>query len=75
TESRIEMHLESLIAQEVEVAGRQVRFDAGETIWTESSYKYDRPMLDALVRNAGFTVVCLWTDPGERFWVAFLDAT
>lgn len=75
TESRIEMHLESLIAQEVAVAGRQVRFDVGETIWTESSYKYDRPMLDALVRTAGFTVACLWTDPGERFWVAFLDAT
>ncbi len=74
-ESRIEMHLESLSSQDVEVAGEAVHFDAGETIWTESSYKYDRPMLDALVRNAGFEVACLWTDPLEHFWVAFLDAT
>ncbi len=74
-ESRIEMHLESLFGQNVEVAGETVHFDAGETIWTESSYKYDRAMLDALVAEAGFRVACLWTDPQERFWVAFLDAT
>ncbi len=73
-DSRIEMHLESVVAQEVAVAGRHVQFAAGETIWTESSYKYDRPMLDTLVSSAGFAVTRLWTDPAERFWVAFLDA-
>lgn len=72
--SRMEMHLESLSTLKVEVAGETVHFDAGETIWTESSYKYERAMLDALVTDAGFRVACLWTDPLDRFWVAFLDA-
>ncbi|MEO5824805.1 MAG: L-histidine N(alpha)-methyltransferase, partial [Gemmatimonadales bacterium] len=73
-ESRIEMHLESRFTQDVIVADKPFHFDVGETIWTESSYKYDREMLDALVSEAGFGVTCLWTDPDERFWVAFLDA-
>src|SRR5438445_645693 len=38
--SRIEMHLESQTRQSVAVAGEQITFDARETIWTESSYKY-----------------------------------
>jgi L-histidine Nalpha-methyltransferase len=70
--SRVEMHLVSGRAQAARVAGARVRFAAGETIWTESSYKYDRPRLDRLVREAGFEVARLWTDPDDRFWVAFL---
>ncbi len=46
--SRVEMHLESLAEQEVRVAGARVRFARGETLWTESSYKYDRARLRAL---------------------------
>lgn len=70
--SRIEMHLESVRAQTVRVAGLTVRFAPGETIWTESSYKYDRPRLDRLLAAAGFAVTRLWTDADDRFWVAFL---
>src|SRR4030095_3628784 len=40
-EGRIEMHLVSRCAQEVRLAGRRIRFEAGETIHTENSYKYD----------------------------------
>ena len=72
--SRVEMHLVSLVDQVVTVAGELIRFDAGETIWTKSSYKYDREMLELLATSAGFRVTRLWTDAAERFWVAYLDA-
>lgn len=70
--SRIEMHLVSVAEQRVRVAGVTVRFARGETIWTESSYKYDRARLRALVHAAGFRVRRTWTDARRRFWVAFL---
>ena len=73
--SRIEMHLESLEAQTVRVAGETIAFERGETIWTESSYKYDRARLDRVAAAAGFSVDHLWTDAGERFWVVFLTPT
>ncbi|MBA3341481.1 MAG: L-histidine N(alpha)-methyltransferase [Gemmatimonadaceae bacterium] len=70
--SRIEMHLESLEAQTVRVADEPVHFAKGETIWTESSYKYDRSGLEELVRRGGFELARLWTDSEERFWVCWL---
>lgn len=70
--SRIEMHLVSAGAQTARVAGERVAFERGETIWTESSYKYDRPRLDRLVTEGGFCIERLWTDREERFWMAFL---
>jgi uncharacterized SAM-dependent methyltransferase len=70
--SRIEMHLVSEVLQIVTIGGARIRFEAGESIWTESSYKYDRARLVALARSAGFTVARLWTDAESRFWVAFL---
>lgn len=71
-ESRIEMHLESVEPQTVRVGGETISFDRGETIWTESSYKYDRERLDRLVEDGGFQLARLWTDAAERFWVVFL---
>ncbi|MBA3890062.1 MAG: L-histidine N(alpha)-methyltransferase [Gemmatimonadaceae bacterium] len=72
--SRVEMHLVSLDDQEVHVAGSTIRFEPGETIWTESSYKYDAERLDSVVGSAGFRVRMRWTDSEDRFWVAFLEA-
>jgi dimethylhistidine N-methyltransferase len=72
--SRVEMHLVSLDDQVVQVAGTPIRFARGETIWTESSYKYDEPRLDALVSAAGFRISRLWTDEDDRFWVVMLEA-
>jgi len=74
TASRVEMHLVSLDRQVVCVAGAHIRFEAGETIWTESSYKYDRDALDLLVTSAGFRIARLWTDSAEQFWVTYLTA-
>jgi dimethylhistidine N-methyltransferase len=72
--SRVEMHLVSLDRQVVRVAGARIVFEAGETIWTESSYKYGRESLELLVTSAGFRIARLWTDSAGRFWVAYLEA-
>lgn len=70
-ESRIEMHLESLIAQRVQLAalGAILDFDAGETIHTENSYKYTPGQAETLLSAAGFVPVERWTDPREWFAV------
>ena len=73
--SRIEMHLESTVAQRVHVAGTPIDFAQGETILTECSYKYDRPFLEAVIRPAGFRIEELWTDERDWFWVGFLVPT
>lgn len=72
--SRIEMHLVSDGAQVVHLAGVPIRFADGESIWTESSYKYDRGRLEQLVAAGGFAIERLWTDARRRFWVGFLTA-
>ena len=69
--SRIEMHLESTIEQQVCVGGASIMFDRGETILTECSYKYDLEMLEDVIRPAGFKVQELWTDERDWFWVGF----
>ena len=68
-ESRVEMHLLSLRDQEVGIpaAGARVEFRGGETIWTESSYKYSASALLAEVEGAGFACRRQWLDPEARF--------
>ncbi len=73
--SRIEMHLESLREQMVHVSGEEFRLARGETVWTESSYKYDGERLETLVSAAGFEIERLWTDDRDYFWVAMLRVT
>jgi len=72
--SRIEMHLESTRDQSVNVAGNTFDFVRGETIWTESSYKYDEDQLATVASAAGFRVDRLWTDANDLFWVGALTA-
>ena len=72
--SRIEMHLESTREQAVRVAGRVFDFARGETIWTESSYKYDEEQLATVASTAGFRVDRLWTDANDWFWVGAMTA-
>lgn len=73
--ARMEMHLESLTRQTVTIAGETFTFEQGETIWTESSYKYSEAALETLVTSAAFTATRLWTDSEDRFWVGYLTAT
>jgi len=67
-ESRIEMHLESRIAQKVWLAalGMEVEFAKGETIHTENSYKYRPGQAEAILAEAGFATAASWTD--KRGW-------
>src|SRR5262249_1789705 len=67
--SRIEMHLVSERAQRVDIpaAGLSLSFAAGETIWTESSYKYDTDSFDDMLSAAGFSTASRWIDDEGRF--------
>src|SRR5262245_43521720 len=69
---RIEMHLESLRAQTVRVAGRNFTFARGETIHTENSYKYTIESFRALAQAAGWRPVATFTDPHDYFAVHVL---
>ena len=41
--------------------------DEGETIWTESSYKFDDQSLARLLGDSGFAPQAQWVDRGARF--------
>ena len=70
-ESRIEMHLESLITQEVAIPALEltVGFRRGESIHTENSYKFTPERVEALLGRAGFAVRKSWTDAKKWFGV------
>jgi L-histidine Nalpha-methyltransferase len=72
---RIEMHLISRKAQTVRVLGRSFSFRAGESIHTESSYKYSLDRFFALARGSGWTPRLSWTDSAGMFSVHALAAS
>ncbi|MFH1646759.1 MAG: L-histidine N(alpha)-methyltransferase [Chloroflexota bacterium] len=74
-EGRIEMHLVSRKEQVVRLDSVSIPFARGESIWTESSYKYDLEGFGKLAAAAGFSVDKVWTD--ERWWfsVQYLTCT
>ncbi|HLG56562.1 MAG TPA: L-histidine N(alpha)-methyltransferase [Vicinamibacterales bacterium] len=61
-ESRVEMHLVSTQAQRVRIpaAGLDLTFDAGDIIWTESSYKYRPDEAVGMLERAGFRSTGQW---------------
>ena len=71
-ESRIEMHLVSQIPQTVRVRslGLTVRLEPSESIWTESSYKFTRPSVRAMLAAAGLRLDAWHTDAQRRFALA-----
>jgi len=73
-ESRMEMHLVSAKKQEVWLPGidLRVKFEVGESIHTENSYKYRPGAAEALLTKAGFASEETWTD--ERGWFAVVLA-
>jgi dimethylhistidine N-methyltransferase len=66
---RVEMHLESLYAQIVHVAGQRFDFAPRETIHTEISCKYSVAEFQELGKRAGFSPEKVWTDPEQLFSV------
>lgn len=71
---RIEMHLIARTAQTVHLLGRSFTFRAGESIHTESSYKYSLERFTALAKGSGWTPKASWTDAGKQFSVHALVA-
>ena len=69
---RVEMHLEARRAQLVSWRGGSRRFEAGESIHTENSYKYRPSDAIGLLEGAGFAATRVWTDPRE--WFAVIHA-
>jgi L-histidine Nalpha-methyltransferase len=70
-DSRVEMHLESLLAQKVAIRALdlEVRFLLGETIHTENSYKFTDESVLALLTRAGFRLRRQWSDAHKWFTV------
>jgi dimethylhistidine N-methyltransferase len=66
---RVEMHLISTRDQIVRIPGARctVSFRQNESIWTESSYKYDPKQVLKIGASAGFTPWAQWIEPQARF--------
>jgi dimethylhistidine N-methyltransferase len=67
--SRVEMHLVSRRRQRVRVPAAEIEADfaEGQTIWTESSYKYTPDSIAALGRESGLRREAQWIDPEAHF--------
>lgn len=72
--SRIEMYLEAQHGVKVVWPGGNRRFEAGERIHTENSYKYTPATLSALLQGTGWKLSHFWTDPAGWFGVAYATA-
>jgi L-histidine Nalpha-methyltransferase len=75
-ESRVEMHLVAERAQHVRIPGAslEVAFEEGETIWTESSYKYLPGEIIRMLERAGFRPVDQWVDDADGFALTLVEA-
>jgi L-histidine Nalpha-methyltransferase len=75
--SRIEMHLVSRGRQHVSVGSGVERIEFvledGETIWTESSYKYTPRQIGAALQDAGFRAVEQWIDQTGAFALTLVE--
>lgn len=69
---RIETSIVSRREQDVQVAGANVHFDAGESMLVEYSCKYSRASFARLADRAGLRVERVWDDPGHRFSLQLL---
>jgi L-histidine Nalpha-methyltransferase len=75
-DSRVEMHLVSLKRQSVRIDAADITLtlDDGESIWTESSYKYEAHDIVALAERAGFQLDAQWLDAGDGFALTLVRA-
>ena len=69
--SRMEIYLESTVRQSAFLGAidLDVRFEPGERIHTENSYKYTDEMIATILGESGFTLEKIWTDPKRWFGV------
>ena len=71
---RIEMHLVSLRAQRLHIAGQDFHFDAGDSIHTENSHKFSIDGFRTLAIAAGWRPGPAWVDKDRLFSVHWLHA-
>ncbi len=71
-ETRAAMHLVSRKKQSVPSDGVVINFEDGESIWTESSYKFTLDEFRQMASATGFHVEHVWTDPQNWFSVQYL---
>ena len=73
---RIEMHLVSLREQSVRIDALSIEadFHEGETIHTESSWKYDEASIASIAEESGFDVTRRWNDAAGWFAEFLLTA-
>jgi dimethylhistidine N-methyltransferase len=72
--SRIEMHLQARQALRVRWPEGERRFEAGERLHTENSYKYTVAGFAALLERAGFRAARCWRAPDDAFAVFWARA-
>ena len=72
--SRIEMHLEAGRDLTFTVAGRAFAMQAGETIHTENSHKYDARSARQLLASGAWTPVGEWEDAAGQFALVLAEA-
>lgn len=75
-ECRVEMHLESLVAQEAAIPSLRlnVSFRRGESIHTENCYKFTPEKVAQLFTRGGFALRQSWTDAKRWFGVYLAEA-
>ena len=75
-ESRVEMHLVSRRRQRVRIPAAHLEFELadGESIWTESSYKYRPEDVAHMLERAGFRLMEQWIDEEDAFALTLVEA-
>ena len=75
-ESRVEMHLVARSPQPMSIprAHTDIHLDAGEAIWTESSYKYAPEQIAQLLRSVAFEPIAQWIDQQDGFALTLAKA-
>ncbi len=68
---RIEMHLEALETHAVLIDGTPRKYEKGERIHSENSYKYSEAEFRVVLNEAGFPNVVVWTNAAQAFWVFY----
>lgn len=71
--SRIEMHLESRVDQQVTIAGQRFELARNERIHTENSHKFTLESIHDLTERAGLRCARHWLDERRYFSIHFLE--
>jgi len=71
---RMEMHLKAKRKFRMRLGEEVFRFEAGETIHTENSYKYGPDQFTSLALQAAFGEPRIWSDSRSYFYVYYFPA-